>query len=147
MIVALTGHRPEDCASESEVREKLRASLDPVRIGVVISGMAAGVDLWGADEARKMGIPVWAARPWAGHSARAGDEQLYASIVVYADMVVNVDESKEFPGAWAYHNRNHWMVDHATHVLAYLNPNKKSGGTYQCVKYARSVGRPVRNVY
>lgn len=146
MIVAITGHRPEDCEDEKIVRRKFRDALDPSKVSVLICGMAAGVDLWAADEARLLGIEVWAARPWAGHTARKGDEQLYAQVIAYASRVVNVDESESYPGPWAYHKRNEWMVDHATDVYSYWN-GKESGGTFACRNYALRKKIPVHNVY
>lgn len=146
MIVALTGHRPEDCEDENIVRAKIRQALEHSGADVVVCGMAAGVDLWGGDEALLLGIEVWAARPWKGHGPRAGDEPLYSKVIEEAGRVVNVIEQEEYPGAWCYHARNEWMVNNATHVLAYWN-GKESGGTYACRRYAKKVGRPVRNIY
>lgn len=148
MIIALTGHRPEDCEDEATVRRKLREALESASgVTTVISGMASGVDLWGGDIALSLGLDVWAAKPWAGHGPRAEDRELYARVIEGARRVVNVDESEEYLGPWLYHNRNHWMVDNATHVLAYLNPNKTSGGTYACVQYAMKQEKPIRNIY
>jgi uncharacterized phage-like protein YoqJ len=146
MIVAGTGHRPEDGAGEEVVRAKIFPTLRYKRPDVVISGMAAGFDLWLADEARKEGIEVWAAKPWTGHKARKGDEELYATIIDYASKIVNVVESESFPGAWCYHKRNEWMVDNCDRVIAYLNPEKEKGGTFACVKYARGK-KPIRNIW
>ena len=146
MIIAGTGHRPQDSEGENIVRTKARVALQSSGADVFICGMAAGFDLWAGDEARNLGIEVWAAKPWAGHGPRKGDEELYATIIEDAGRVVNVVESEEFPGAWVYHKRNHWMVDNATHVLSYLNPEATRGGTFECVKYARGK-KPIRNIY
>lgn len=147
VIVALTGHRSEDCERESTVRRKLRQVFqDFPSITTVISGMANGVDLWGADEARLLGIEVWAARPWAGHEPRVGDEALYQSIVDYASKVVDVSDAERYPGPFVYHKRNEWMVDNADRVLGYWS-GKNSGGTYACIQYAEKVGKRVKNCY
>jgi uncharacterized phage-like protein YoqJ len=146
MILAVTGHRPQDCEDEETVRRKLRNNLDPIGTSVLICGMAAGVDLWAADEARLLGIEVWAAKPWTTHGPSRGDEELYATIIDYASKVVNVTESDTYPGPWCYHKRNEWMVDHATNVLTYWS-GKQSGGTYACLNYAKKKEVPVRNVY
>lgn len=146
MIIALTGHRSEDAEAEHIVREKVRRALESVRADVVICGMANGLDLWGGDVALSLGLEVWAAKPWAGHGPRVGDRELYARIIEGASRVVNVNDSEEYPGPWAYHKRNEWMVDHATHVLAYWS-GKESGGTYACVKYAQKQRKPIRNIY
>lgn len=146
MIIAGTGHRPEDCRSEEDVRRRVRDTLKEVNPDTIITGMAAGFDLWFADEARLLGIEIWAARPWAGHVPRKRDEELYRRIVESASRVVDVDESELYGGPWVYHKRNEWMVDHATNVLAYWN-GKKAGGTFACINYAKKQKVPVRNVY
>jgi hypothetical protein len=147
MIIAGTGHRPHDCEPEHEVREKVRAALLEFPGATVITGMAAGFDLFLGLEAIELGHPTWAARPWAGHTSYRGQESQYARIIEAAEKVVNVDESVKYPGVWVYRNRDKWMVDHCTHVLAYLNPLATRGGTYGTVQYAKKVGKPVRNIY
>jgi uncharacterized phage-like protein YoqJ len=144
-IVAFTGHRPEDCRSEEDVRRRFRDSLDTLKVSTIITGMAAGVDLWAADEARMLGIKIWCAKPWAGHSSRWGDEELYQRIIDAASRVVNVVDYQIYPGPWCYQKRNEWMVDHADRVLAYFSG--KNGGTYNCLKYAIKMERPWENLY
>lgn len=147
MIVALTGHRSEDCEDERIVRQKFRTVFQYTpRITTVITGMANGVDLWAGDEAINLGLDVIAARPWTTHEARDEDVELYARIIEGASRVVAVDAAESYLGPWLYHKRNKWMVDNATHVLAYLNPLAKSGGTFECVKYARGK-KPIKNIY
>lgn len=145
-IVAGTGHRSVDCESEEAVRKNVREFLESSGADVFICGMANGFDLWAGDEARLLGIEVWAAKPWTTHKAVVGDEQLYASVLEYASKVVNVVESDTFPGPWAYHLRNEWMVDHANEVVSYWN-GKEAGGTFACRNYAHRKEVPVTNVY
>lgn len=146
VIVFGTGHRPEDCESEKIVKQKIRASLVELAPSTVITGMAAGFDLYLGCEALDMGIEVWAARPWAGHSPRRVDVSQYARIITHASKVITVNVSATYLGPWMYHNRNHWMVDNADEGLTYWN-GKKSGGTYECLKYAQSKNRKVTNCY
>src|SRR5690348_4877230 len=98
MILCGTGHRPEDCEAEDIVRLKSRLGIKRSGADIFISGMAAGLDLWAADEARLLGVEIWAAKPWAGHHARKGDEELYQRIIDSATKVVDVVESEDFPG-------------------------------------------------
>ena len=146
MIVAFTGHRPEDSEPEATVRDKVRRTLEQRRPEVVISGMAAGFDLWAADEALGLGIEVVAARPWSTHAPRRNDVELYAKVINHAVTVVSVTETSTYPGPWVYHKRNEWMVDNADEVLAYWS-GKKSGGTFACVNYANKKMKKVTNVY
>jgi uncharacterized phage-like protein YoqJ len=146
MFLALTGHRPEDAGDEGAVRRLLRQGIEDSGADTVITGMAAGVDIWGGLEALYLGLDVIAARPWTTHRARKQDEEAYLYILASASDVIDVVESKEYPGPWCYHKRNEWMVDHADRVLAYWS-GKESGGTYACIKYARKQLVPIRNVY
>lgn len=147
MIIAGTGHRPEDSEPESWVRTKARVKLQYTDgIDVFITGMAAGFDLWAADEAIKLGIPVTAARPWTTHTPRKGDEQLYNHVLEKASKIVVVTDADKYPGPWVYAKRNHWMVDNASHVMAYWS-GKEAGGTFECVTYAKDKEKPVANIY
>jgi len=146
MIIAVTGHRSEDCEPEGVVRDKLRAAFEDAKPEAVIVGMANGVDLWAGSEALRLGFDVIAARPWATHAPRKDDAELYAFVINGASRVVNVDDAESYVGPWLYHKRNEWMVDNATHVLAYWS-GKESGGTYACLRYAMKTEKPIRNIY
>lgn len=150
MKIALTGHRSEDCRSEGDVRERIRGALStaPERIEVVICGMANGVDLWAGNVALDLGLPVIAAKPWKGHGPRKSDVALYERILREAVEIVDVDPSEEYRGPWVYQKRNEWMVDHATHLLAYYS-GKGRGGTFNCIEYGKKVlpEDHIRNVY
>lgn len=149
MIVAGTGHRPEQAEDEKAVRIKASTKLRYTNktIDACITGMAAGFDLWYADEAHMLGLDLIAAVPWKGHKARKEDEELYAHILSVAKEVVYIDESEDYPGPWVYHKRNEYMVDRADLIMAYLNPHVESGGTYACYNYAKKVGKPIANIW
>lgn len=156
LIVAGTGHRPEDAEPETFVRVKVATKFryTDKKIDAFITGMAAGFDLWAADEAHEQGIDLIAAVPWKGHTPRKDDEELYAHILSVAKEVVYVHDSEGlsqaengYPGHWVYHKRNEYMVDRADLVLAYWNPNKEFGGTFQCYKYAKEQGKPIANIW
>lgn len=143
--ITITGHRSED-ANEEDVRKAYREALESHRDDVLCCGMANGVDLWSGDEARAMGIEVWAYKPWRGHGPRDGDEELYARVLAHASRVVNVVDQDEFPGNWCYHKRNEAMVNVSSYVLAYWN-GKEKGGTYACVSYAKKKNVRGKNLY
>lgn len=146
MIVAITGHRPQDCPREDIVRAALREALERSGAQTVIIGMAAGVDLWAGDEARKLGLELWCAKPWATHHPRKADRILSERLEAHANKIAIVTASDVYPGPWAYQKRNEWMVDHADSVIAYWS-GKKSGGTFACVNYAKKVEKEVTNAY
>ena len=149
LIVAGTGHRPEDAEDEAAVRIKSRVKLEYAKkpIDTFITGMAAGFDLWAADEAIKLGLDITAAVPWRGHKPRKADEELYAHILASAKSVVYVVDQDNYPGGWVYQKRNEWMVDHADLIMAYWNPNKPFGGTYNCYQYAKDQDKPIANIW
>lgn len=141
MIVAVSGHRPEKIPNPALVRQQLGRAFTEVGAAKVIQGMAAGVDLWSARVAYKMGIPFICAKPWAGHKPRVADRFDYNKALELAEEVVNVDPSEEYPGPQVYQKRNIWMVDHADFVIAVWDGS--SGGTANCVKYAQSQSKPM----
>lgn len=148
MIVAGTGHRPEKSEPEDVVRGRIRRVLQDQRAAIdcVITGCASGFDLWLGDEAIELGVPVVAARPWATHAPRRNDVALYAKVIENASKVVILNDSRAYPGARVYFVRNEWMVDNASHVLAYWD-GEHGGGTASCIDYARKTGKPIRNIY
>lgn len=150
MIIAITGHRPEACESEKIVRllfhNAFKQALKKGTIDSVIYGGAAGVDLWAADEWRQLDGTLTFAKPWTTHEPRKADAKLYALLEEYSSTVHVVTEADKYPGPWVYDKRNEWMVDNATHVLAYMNPETKKGGTFNCREYAKGK-KPVRNIY
>lgn len=145
MIIAGTGHR--EVSNRFDVERRVAESLKASEATHFICGMAAGFDLLAGNVALDMGILVTAARPWAGHTPRVGDEGVYSKIMQSALDIVNVTDEIDYPGPWCYHKRNEWMVDHADKVLAYLDPKTEKGGTFACVKYANKKDKLVRNIY
>lgn len=110
----------------------------------VISGMALGVDQWAAQEAVDLGIPYIAAlacdnpeAPWPLPS-----KERYRALLAKARQIVVVSPGEFKP--WKLQRRNEWMVDNCHRVLAVHDGS--SGGTYNCIKYAESVGRPVERL-
>jgi uncharacterized phage-like protein YoqJ len=140
-VVAITGHRPEKIPDVKWVEDTLTEVLTTVAPKKLVQGMAAGVDLLSAQVALRMNIPLMSVRPWAGHTPRFQDVKLYQKAVVEAVEVVDVHPSTSYLGPWMYQDRNKYMVDHATVVVAVWDGTK--GGTRNCVVYARQKGVPV----
>lgn len=136
MRIAITGHRPEDLPNIKGVTEKLESVLFSFNPEMVYVGMAAGVDLIAGEICLRNNIPYAACKPWAGHTPRIADRNLYNRVEAGAAEVHNVDSSQSYPGVWVYHNRNKFMVDRAELVLAVWS-GKTNGGTAACVKYAK----------
>lgn len=149
--VAVTGPRPENMAGvpaayvRSHVRDTLEVLLED-HDGLVhaYSGMARGVDTIFATQAVRMGIPLFAVVPFAGFDSEwsPAEREALGRLLEQARevQVVCIEGSKA-----AYQARNIWMVDHCDLLLAYNVPGK-SGGTKNCMEYARSVIKPMRSI-
>ena len=143
-IVAITGHRPEKIKNEAFVRGIIRQVLEQRKVGCLIAGLAAGVDLWAAEDAIKLGIPVVSARPWTHHQPRKDDRRLYDYVLSNSWRIVDIvrtyrDEKDKkapmpYPGPHVYQMRNEWMVDNAHKVFAVWDGTE--GGTANCYNYA-----------
>jgi uncharacterized phage-like protein YoqJ len=152
VIVAATGHRPKDITEDhGVVLLKARVKMEYRKADRLICGMAAGFDLLAAKAAMQLNIPVTAAIPWDGHRDSIDKDwrERWDKVFEYADVKHYVND-KVPEARWEYakflHNRNHWMVDNATHIMAYWT-GKESGGTYECIKYAKSKGKLIANIY
>lgn len=112
-----------------------------------ISGMAIGADtLYAAAvlRAKLMGrddIRLIAAVPFEGQDSKwpPSSCKIYRGILNQADHVEYVCP----PGyaAWKMQKRNEWMVDRAEHEVLGLWDGRNKGGTWNCIQYARRVGR------
>ena len=148
-IVFGTGHRPEKAGRVFD--DMVELSKDELRIQdpkIAICGMAAGFDLAYGRAAMELEIPLWCARPWAGHQARRDDRHIYAALIDYAARVVNVHGSPDpkLPHRGVYQDRNEWMVDQASSGIAWWN-GESGGGTWNCLQYAEDMNKPVVNIY
>lgn len=171
--VAFTGHRPNKIGGYDPtapmrvaVTEAIKNSLERAvaKYGhthevVVISGGALGVDTDAAREAYKMGLRFIVAAPCRNQDKGGGwspdQRSSYAKMCAAASaelaktLAGNGETVKEgvvyvHDGEYNYtcmQDRNVWMVDHADAVVAIWNGS--SGGTANCVNYAKKVGRPM----
>ena len=148
MIIAATGHRPKYLGNEYNldgpysqyIREELQKIIDKYKPTQMISGMALGVDTIWAELAILNKIPLMAAIPFFGQESRwkRKDQKKYHELIQQAYRVnVSSDRSDNKNFYEFFIDRDKWMVDHCHLLVAVLLPNKKSGGTYYTVKYAK----------
>lgn len=138
--IAFTGHRLDKVGGfEDVVRKHMLLALAVARPSEVISGMASGIDTWAALTALKLNIPLRCAVPFKGQEKLWPHEacKVYQHILSQAAFVNIVCEG-------GYHAskmqaRNEWMVDRCALLLAYWNGS--TGGTKNCLDYARRVER------
>jgi len=145
----ITGHRPNKLSGygpsplQDAIRLWMHAELTALLAthGTdlrVISGMALGVDMWWAEEALALDVPLHAYVPFAGQEnvwPRASQEH-YQSLIERAEVVVICSEGGY--GASKMQLRNKRMVDDADVHLAVWDGTP--GGTANCVHYMGQQG-------
>ena len=156
-VVAFTGHRPaklpwrydeEDtrCLALKEVLTAQITALVNAGVTQFLSGMAEGTDVWSslsvlALREKNPAIKLHCILPCKEQAEKwsVSSQNLYHSILEQADSVVYVSRSY-------YKNcmldRNHFLVDHASMLLAVYNGVRRSG-TGATVNYARKMGREI----
>ena len=148
MIICGTGHRPNKLGGY-HIFERLvdlaRAALLHYKPEHVISGMALGWDQALAQAATELGISWTAAIPFAGQESRwpVESQQYYHSLLKQAAAIITLDQGPY--AAQLMQDRNEWMVNEVTHVLALWNG--KHGGTHNCIRYARTQEKPIMNLW
>lgn len=121
-----------------------------------ISGLATGADLWAAEYIleKKKYIPslrLIGAMPYLRHAENFPSQyrKLLLNVENSADELVSVCTdpgafySKTAAGKNLYRDRNYFMVDHSSAVIAFLNKGSPFSGTSQTVNYACRQGRRV----
>lgn len=150
LIVCGTGHRPDKLGGYGEkvTGNLVRTAYEWLmnnKPDMVITGMALGWDQalgWAAYDAK---IPFIAAVPFAGQEKAwpAVSQEWYRDLLALAEEVTIVSDGGYAP--WKMQERNKWMVDNSTLVLALWNGTP--GGTANCIRYAEKVGKPIKNLW
>lgn len=150
MIVAFTGHRPDELGGWDlpnptyiHVCQQIEKTLKEVQPEKVISGMALGVDQWAANIAVKLNIPFVAAMPFMGQDSvwNAESKKTFQTLLKMASEQVIVSEGGYT--AAKMQTRNEYMCDNCDVLIAVFKQTETSGGTYNCVQYAKSIGRKI----
>jgi uncharacterized phage-like protein YoqJ len=150
LTVSFTGHRCDKIGgwnlpnpTYNYICQEIEKVLKELKPDKVISGMAAGVDQWGANIAYKLGIPFIAAIPHIGQESiwPKTSQDIYRKLLSRASEVVIVSEGGY--AAWKMQARNQWMVDNSDKVIAIFKQTETNGGTFNCVQYALSVKKDI----
>ncbi len=158
IVCAFTGHRPKSfpwgynenapsCVMLKEVLAVQISALAERGVTDFLSGMAQGVDLWCAQivlDLRKKNpaLKLHAILPCEGQESKwtVSAQEHYHSILKQANEVVHV--GKEYSRNCML-ERNRWLVEHSSILLAVYNGVFRSG-TGATIRYARQLGR---NIY
>ena len=157
LTCAFTGHRPKSfpwkydetapaCVALKNVLAEQITMLADDGVTGFISGMALGVDLWAAQivldlREKNPTLKLYCALPCEGQEKKwpAEKQAQYRSILNQADGIHL--ESKSYTSDCML-NRNRYMVDHASILLAVYNGAYRSG-TGMTVRYAESKRRRI----
>lgn len=150
---AFTGHRFYDFSQRVFIQERLTSAISEAYehgIRNFISGFALGIDLMAAQLVQSLkcnlpGISLTAAIPFEGQAERYNiyDKRVYRRLLELADKVIVLSDCY-YPRCFL--DRDEFMVENASYLIAYYDGREK-GGTYYTVKKARARGIPIINVY
>lgn len=150
---AFTGHRFYDFPQREFIQERLTSAISEAYdhgIRNFISGFALGIDLMAAQLVQSLkcdlpGISLTAAIPFEGQAERYNiyDKRVYRRLLELADKVIVLSDYY-YPRCFL--DRDKFMVENASYLIAYYDGREK-GGTYYTVKKARARGIPIINVY
>lgn len=157
MIVAVTGHRPLKLGGYGEdvqyrlvnLAKRVLLHSNP-RPDTVVTGMAQGWDQAVAEACIDLKIPFIAAIPCLGQERmwpQAAQDRYWA---LRGDALCTVHMcSRETYAPALMHKRNEWMVDQCKMGGGYLLAlwDGTSGGTANCVRYAREQGVEIRQLW
>jgi uncharacterized phage-like protein YoqJ len=149
MRIAITGHRPNKLGNDydlvSPLINRIRILLNEVILNYqpteIISGMALGIDTLWAQLAIENSIPLVAAIPFKGQESMwpQKSQKVYNYLLSKAKEIVIVNEGGYSPSKMQI--RNEWMVDNCNLLIAVWD--ETSGGTANCVNYAKSVKQEI----
>lgn len=150
---AFTGHRFYDFSQREFIQERLTSAISEAYdhgIRNFISGFALGIDLMAAQLVQSLkcnlpGISLTAAIPFKGQAERYNiyDKRVYRRLLELADKVIVLSDCY-YPRCFL--DRDEFMVENASYLIAYYDGREK-GGTYYTVKKARARGILIINVY
>ncbi len=152
--IAFTGHRPKDLpvgygmsALSWQLDTFFRDQPDMDVTHFYVGG-ALGVDSWVAEWAIRNDIPFTLALPFQpGVMSLYWPDHAKDRLATHISKASNVQIIHDHPSydVRAYQLRNEFMVDNSSEVIAFWT-GKPAGGTANCIRYALSKGRLVRNL-
>ena len=148
MKVAITGHRIEEYQGTEADRtfkwiESMGGWMADRGMTEIISGMAAGADLWWAQQHQKQEIPLHGYVPYWKQALNWETEW----IMFWDEMILDCTDVTVFGKSEPYdvtlfHKRNEAMVADADEMLVVWKEGKSTGGTYSTFQKWKATGKP-----
>lgn len=147
ITVSFTGHREYNNSHSEELCDCIR-NLYGEGFRIFLCGMARGFDLAAGECVLRMRseLPELQLRciiPFRGQerSSSKSDRERYNRLIEQASESVILAEGYH---AWSYHQRNDYLVDNASAIVAYYNGTK--GGTHYTLHRAVKQGLRIINI-
>lgn len=154
MIIAATGHRPgklpcgydENHPWLTKLLSELEDWLKQKKPTTCISGVALGWDIWFAETALKLNIPLhsYVACPDTGVKWSHQDRARLNNVLSQSTKIEMC--SPEYY-QMCFLKRDRMMVDSADEIAALLCPLVNHGGTLYTVRYAEKKKKPITNFW
>lgn len=168
--VCITGHRTNRIAlyrnnlalTYSAVKLMLYRYIDmAVEAGYenFINGLAGGIDLWSAEyvimkKRRNDRIKLISVMPFLRHADFMHEDNrlMLAEVERNSDYLITVNSNPDIvyskhksadSSDTLYRDRNYYMVDHSSAVIAFADNEQKYSGTFQTINYAYRNGRKI----
>lgn len=173
--VCITGHRKSRIIPYKNNSEYSNITYSAVRLMLYryidmavdagyenfMSGLASGTDLWSAEyvlmkKLRNSRIKLIAVMPFLRHAdfLSKSDRLVLAEVERNSDYLVTVNENPDMTygkhisencSPNVYRDRNYYMVDHSSAVIAFGDSNVPFSGTSQTLNYAYKNGRKIHS--
>lgn len=124
-----------------------------------INGLAVGTDLWGAEyvtmkKHRNGNIRLISVMPFLRHAENMSENDRFAleNVEKKSDFLIVVNDNPDITysrraspesSCKLYRDRNYFMIDHSSAVIAFADSDKKFSGTSQTIRYAYRNGRKI----
>jgi uncharacterized phage-like protein YoqJ len=150
MIIGITGRRPPEIGGYKlpnpiyiSVCKQLEQQFKELKPTKIISGAAQGADQYAGFVANKLNIPVVYAVPFKNQEKfwPENSQKIYHSLLQKAQEIIIVSE-----GGFSHEKmqiRNKYIVDNCDVLIAVMQEDCVSGGTYNCVEFAKSINRKI----
>lgn len=158
MHIAGTGHRPKYCPCKynnkhpwllnlkADLRNRLVEIADNYASLVIRTGGAIGWDTWLAQVALELSLPLYLYLPFPGQESHwpSDSRKEYERI---KSLATNVIYTSQTYYSEVFLNRDVDMITGCGKILALLNPEADSGGTFYTVNKAKELGINVENFW
>jgi len=169
--ICITGHREKSIIPYRELPVYRELTIAAVKLMLCryidmaaergyewfISGLATGTDLWAAEHILKKkqvnsSIRLAGAMPYLRHAEHfpAAQKMLLEKVEQGCDRLITVNPDPQAfynkgPGRNLYRDRNYYMVDSSSAVIAFIDGGRSWSGTHQTVNYGNRTGRLIKS--